>query len=221
MSEFGGWKADLTKWYGLFRNSLNLSPDYCVVEFENVSIRMLHQTVSGNLKSGQLVAILGASGAGKTTLLAGISQRFRGPITGSISLNGSTIDRRSMAKISCFVPQFDIAFDTLTPNEHMHFMSELKLDRKWTTQRKRERIDFLLREVGLTAVADNRIITMSGGERKRLTMATDVSDNWLSTLIAIIQSMLSYSKMNWSPVVVLVVDQSADSIPWRTNDWLG
>lgn len=138
--------------------------------------------VSGNVKSGQLVAILGASGAGKTTLLAGISQRFRGPITGRLSLNGNTIDSKSMAKMSCFVPQFDIAFDTLTPNEHMYFMSELKLDRKWTTQQKRERIDFLLREVGLMAVADNRIRTMSGGERKRLTIATDVSKKHLCSL---------------------------------------
>lgn len=131
--------------------------------------------MSGNLKSGQLVAILGASGAGKTTLLASISQRFRGPLKGRISLNGNVIDRESMTKVSCFVPQFDIAFDTLTPYEHMYFMSELKLDRKWTQAQKMERIDFLLREVGLKAVAKNRILTMSGGERKRLTLATDVS----------------------------------------------
>lgn len=131
--------------------------------------------MSGNLRSGQLVAILGASGAGKTTLLASISQRFRGPLTGSVTLNGVAIDRESMTNVSCFVPQFDIAFNTLSPNEHMHFMSELKLDRRWTTAQKRERIEFLLREVGLTAVANNRILTMSGGERKRLTLATDVS----------------------------------------------
>lgn len=138
--------------------------------------------VSGNLKSGQLVAILGASGAGKTTLLASISQRFRGPLKGRISLNGNVIDPESMIKVSCFVPQFDIAFDTLTPHEHMHFMSELKLDRKWTQTQKMERIDVLLREVGLKEVANNRILTMSGGERKRLTLATDVSKYALSSI---------------------------------------
>lgn len=131
--------------------------------------------VSGSLKSGQLVAILGSSGAGKTTLLAGISQRFRGPLTGRILVNGNEIDRKTMTNISCFVPQFDITIDCLTPNEHLYFMAELKLDRKWSRSRKNQRIDFLLRELGLRHVANNRISTLSGGERKKLNLATDVS----------------------------------------------
>lgn len=132
-------------------------------------------TVSGDLKSGQLVAILGASGAGKTTLLASISYRFRGPLKGEILFNDTAINRDAMTKISCFVPQFDITLDSLTPNEHMYFMSQLKLDRKWSRLRKNQRIEHLLREMGLRSVADNRISTLSGGERKKLNLATDVS----------------------------------------------
>lgn len=130
--------------------------------------------MSGNLKSGQLIAILGASGAGKTTLLASISYRYRGPIKGQLLLNGTTIDRQTMTKISCFVPQFDVTTDTLTPNEHMYFMAELKLDRKLPKSYKIQRIDFLLRELGLQKVANNRINTLSGGERKKLNLAVDV-----------------------------------------------
>lgn len=130
--------------------------------------------MSGSLKSGQLIAILGESGAGKTTLLAAISYRFRGPIEGQLLLNGTTIDRKTMTKLSCFVPQFDITTDTLTPNEHMYFMSELKLNRKWPRSRKIQRIDFLLRELGLQKIANNYINTLSGGERKKLNLATDV-----------------------------------------------
>lgn len=131
--------------------------------------------VSGSLKSGQLIAILGESGAGKTTLLAGISYRFRGPLDGQLLLNGTPIDRKTMTKISCFVPQFDITIDSLTPNEHLYFMAELKLDRKWSRSRKNHRVDFLLRELGLQSVANNEIKTLSGGERKKLNLATDVS----------------------------------------------
>lgn len=155
------------------------------------------------MKSGQLIAILGESGAGKTTLLAGIrfryemhfynlgrifsdlnyliillgiSYRFRGPLDGQLLLNATPIDRQTMTKISCFVPQFDITIDSLTPNEHLYFMAELKLDRKWSRSRKSQRVDFLLRELGLQSVANNEIKTLSGGERKKLNLATDVSD---------------------------------------------
>lgn len=137
--------------------------------------------MSGNLKSGQLVAILGSSGAGKTTLLASISQRFRGPLTGELLINGTQINRRTMTKISCFVPQFDISLDTLTPNEHMYFMGELKMDREWSRSRKNRRIEFLLHSLGLQHVANNRITTLSGGERKKLNLAADVRSNWKCT----------------------------------------
>lgn len=80
-----------------------------------------------------------------------------------------------MTKISCFVPQFDVTLDTLTPNEHMYFMGELKMDRKWSRTRKNRRIEFLLQNMGLQSIADNRISTLSGGERKKLNLATDVS----------------------------------------------
>lgn len=132
--------------------------------------------VSGSLKSGDLVAVLGPSGAGKTTLLASISQRFRGPLTGKVLINGNEVDRKTMTNISCFVPQFDVTIGTLTPNEHLIFMAELRLDRGWDSARKRKRVEFLLRELSLLNVANNRIATLSGGERKKLNLASDVSE---------------------------------------------
>lgn len=131
--------------------------------------------MSGSLRSGQLVAILGQSGAGKTTLLAAVSQRLRGPLTGRIMVNNTEINRKTMTSISCFVPQFDVTIDTLTPSEHLYFMGELRLDRTWSRARKNQRVGFLLRELGLRHVANNRISTLSGGERKKLNLASDVS----------------------------------------------
>lgn len=121
------------------------------------------------------MCVLGPSGAGKTTLLAGISQRFRGPLTGKILINGNEVDRTTMTNISCFVPQFDVTIDTLTPIEHLMFMAELRLDREWDSSRKKRRVLYLLRELSLLNVANNRISTLSGGERKKLNLASDVS----------------------------------------------
>lgn len=156
--------------------------------------------VSGRLKSGQLVAILGSSGAGKTTLLAGISYRFRGPLKGQRLINGTIVDRKTMTKMSCFVPQFDITLDSLTPNEHMYFMSQLKLDRNWSRSKKMQRINLLLREMGLQNVVDNRISTLSGGERKKLNLVTDVNTLNFSVSIQFLTFFI------WS----IVVNKSTD-----------
>lgn len=148
-----------------------------IISFAKVFLKIKANSfvkVSGCVKSGQLVAILAQSGAGKTSLLAAISQRFRGSINGQVLINGTEVSRRTMTKVSCFVPQFDITINTLTPSEHLYFMAELKLDRKWSRSQKNQRIDLLLRELGLRHVANNRISTLSGGERKKLNLATDV-----------------------------------------------
>lgn len=121
------------------------------------------------------MAVLGASGAGKTTLLACIAQRFRGPMEGDLTLNGNAIDRKTMTKISCFVPQFDITMNSLTPTEHLYYVGELKFNRTYSKAYRAQRIAFLLRKTGLQAVADTRIARLSGGERKKLNLATDVS----------------------------------------------
>lgn len=134
-----------------------------------------HWSVSGFVESGQLIAILGPSGAGKTSLLAAISRRYRGKTSGDLLLNNEPVNRKTMTRISCFVPQFDITLDSLTPYEHLYFMAELRIDRNWTKLRKRERIESLLWTLGLQRVAHNRISTLSGGERKKLNLASDVN----------------------------------------------
>lgn len=126
------------------------------------------------MKSGDLVAVLGPSGAGKTTLIAAISQRLRGNVSGEVRVNGTLATRKEMTKWSAFVPQFDITVSVMTPREHLYFMAELKMHRDWTAARKDARINELLWRLGLQHVADTRIERLSGGERKKLNLATDV-----------------------------------------------
>lgn len=135
------------------------------------------QNVSGSMKTGDLVAILGGSGAGKTTLLAAISQRLRGSLTGDIVLNGVAIDRKEMTRLSSFLPQFEITVKTFTAFEHLYFMSHFKMHRKTTKAQKLQRVNDLLRTVGLTGSADVRIHNLSGGERKRLSLAEELITN--------------------------------------------
>lgn len=73
------------------------------------------------------------------------------------------------------MPQFDIAVDSLTVREHLFFMSELRVDRRVSRFQKNDRIIDTLWKLGLMKVADCRISTLSGGERKTLNLATEVT----------------------------------------------
>ncbi|XP_075168391.1 brown [Haematobia irritans] len=130
--------------------------------------------VSGHMRTGDLVAILGCSGAGKTTLLAAISQRLRGNLTGEVEVNGVAMTRSEMIRISSFLPQFEINVQTFTAYEHLYFMSHFKMHRKTSRAEKRLRVDDLLLAVGLRNVAHTRIQQLSGGERKRLSLAEEL-----------------------------------------------
>uniref|UniRef100_A0A0K8V2T9 Protein brown n=1 Tax=Bactrocera latifrons TaxID=174628 RepID=A0A0K8V2T9_BACLA len=130
--------------------------------------------VSGHMKTGNLVAILGCSGAGKTTLLAAISQRLRGNLTGEVVLNGVAMGRDEMTRISSFLPQFEINVKTFTAYEHLYFMSHFKMHRKTTKAQKRQRVNDLLLACGLRDATHTRIQSLSGGERKRLSLAEEL-----------------------------------------------
>lgn len=80
-----------------------------------------------------------------------------------------------MIQRSSFVPQFDIAVDALTVKEHLFFMCELRVDRRVSRFQKNDRINDILWKLGLIKVADCRISTLSGGERKILNLATEVT----------------------------------------------
>ncbi|TMW41116.1 hypothetical protein DOY81_013803, partial [Sarcophaga bullata] len=129
---------------------------------------------SGHMQTGDLIAILGCSGAGKTTLLAAISQRLRGNLTGEIVVNGTVTERADMIRISSFLPQFEINVQTFTAYEHLYFMSHFKMHRKTTRLEKHQRVTDLLFAVGLRNVAHTRIQQLSGGERKRLSLAEEL-----------------------------------------------
>uniref|UniRef100_A0A182NHJ4 ABC transporter domain-containing protein n=1 Tax=Anopheles dirus TaxID=7168 RepID=A0A182NHJ4_9DIPT len=87
----------------------------------------LLRNASGAVRSDNLVAIMGPSGAGKTTLLAAISMRITGSTTvhGKVLINGLYVTRTQMKQLTGFVPQYEIALQTLTVAEHLTIGKEL------------------------------------------------------------------------------------------------
>ena len=72
------------------------------------------------------------------------------------------------------MPQSDITIDALTAWEHLYFMSELKQSKFMSYNLKLEKIKQILNKLGLDSSANTRICHLSGGEKKKLNLATEV-----------------------------------------------
>ncbi|KAI5746089.1 hypothetical protein M8J76_017161 [Diaphorina citri] len=147
------------------------------------SYKRIVNNVTGAALSGTLVAIMGASGAGKSTLLAALSQRLPDDciIDGDIRVNGKPVEGKFRSACG-FMYQHDLFSPSLTVYEHLYFMALLKLDRRVKAYQRIALINSLLIELGLMNSQHTRIgsssitqkVVLSGGERKRLSFATEL-----------------------------------------------
>jgi selenocysteine lyase/cysteine desulfurase/ABC-type multidrug transport system ATPase subunit len=118
--------------------------------------------VSLTVRAGQLVAIIGASGAGKTTLLDALAG-MRPPAEGEVRYTGGH------GPIG-YVPQDDIIHQQLPLARTLHYAARLRLPAADADRRVGEVLDVL----GLTGRAGTRIADLSGGERKRASIAVEL-----------------------------------------------
>jgi ABC-type multidrug transport system ATPase subunit len=78
--------------------------------------------VSGIVKPGQLVAIMGASGAGKTTLMNILAHRRPGSlkVSGEVRVNGTKMGRH-INRVAGYVQQEELFVPSMTTREHLYF----------------------------------------------------------------------------------------------------
>ena len=124
---------------------------------------------------GTCFGLLGPNGAGKTTTLR-LCLGLTAPDSGSVTLNGHAIPadaQQARARIGV-VPQFDNLDPDFTASENL-----LVFGRYFGLKdaEVKERIPQLLDFAGLTGKADARIATLSGGMKRRLTMARALVNN--------------------------------------------
>ncbi|XP_063377048.1 ATP-binding cassette sub-family G member 4-like [Cydia fagiglandana] len=127
----------------------------------------------GALRPGRLTFILGPSGAGKTTLLKILAKRKKAGVEGLLyGTDPNTV----------LVAQQASLIDTLTGMETLIFAASLKLPN--ATSRERENaIESVSSQLGMEGVLDTKAGQMSGGERKRLTIACELLTNPLIMLL--------------------------------------
>jgi ABC-type multidrug transport system ATPase subunit len=153
-----------------------------MLELQDVSLQLgnapddqlLLSELSARFPKKHFAAILGPSGCGKSTLLKVIAG-LREPTLGHIEWEGRDLSEEGDMdphEIG-YVPQFSIAYDLLTVWESVESALRLRVS-GLSADEQEERLDKILREVGLEEIGDREVRVLSGGQKRRLAMALEM-----------------------------------------------
>lgn len=125
--------------------------------------------VTLDLYKGEIITLLGANGAGKTTL-SSIIASLNPPTAGDVLYQGASIyqDLTSFRRHLGFCPQKPNFAPELTVREHLTFAGHYFL---MESNDIAQRVEVLLRRLGLTPYADKSPAVLSGGYKQRLLIA--------------------------------------------------
>ncbi|GBP69628.1 ATP-binding cassette sub-family G member 4 [Eumeta japonica] len=133
--------------------------------------------VYGRLPPKQLVAIMGPSGAGKSTLLDVLSGYRITGVGGAVYINGRGRVMKTFKKMSCYIQQDDRLQGLLTVGENMQLAADLKLSTRLDKYEKGGIIEDVLTNLGLYEHLNTRAAQLSGGQKKRLSIALELITN--------------------------------------------
>ncbi|XP_049868019.1 ATP-binding cassette sub-family G member 1-like [Pectinophora gossypiella] len=141
------------------------------------SSKIILRGISGEFRSGQLTAILGPSGAGKSTLLNILAGYRVNGASGIVSTNGEPRNLRQFRKLSRYIMQEDLLQPLITVQEAMLMAADLKLGSALTTEKKQVVIEEIVQLLRLGKARNTVTERLSGGERKRLSIALELLNN--------------------------------------------
>jgi len=156
------------------------------LHFNNISYRLpsgknVLSHVTGTVRPGELLAIMGASGAGKSTLLDILARKAKtGQVTGDMYINGREVpDEEIFRRVVGYVDQEDTLLSTLTVYEAVLYSALLRLPREMSHQAKVYRTLETMNELGILGIKDSRIgdsgkRSISGGEKRRVSIACEL-----------------------------------------------
>ena len=141
----------------------------------SITGRRLLNDVSFSLAPRSLMAVVGPSGAGKSTLLGALTGQ-RPATTGTVvfadrDLYAEYDELRSRIGL---VPQSDLLHVTLTVRRALEFGAQLRFPADTTAFERSQRVQEVMDELGLGERAELRIDKLSGGQRKRTSVAIEL-----------------------------------------------
>ncbi|MCX4853017.1 FHA domain-containing protein [Streptomyces canus] len=122
-----------------------------------------------------LLAVVGPSGAGKSTLLNALTGQ-RPADHGTVLYDGRDLyrDYAELRQRIGLVPQDDILHAQLTVRSALSYAAELRFPQDTAKSERRARVDEVIRELGLEQRAGQPVHSLSGGQRKRVSVALEL-----------------------------------------------
>ena len=137
--------------------------------------KTLLDDISLGAQPGTLTAVIGPSGAGKSTF-ARLVAGYTHPTKGTVAFEGHNVhaEYASLRSRIGMVPQDDVVHRQLTVNQALGYAAELRLPPDTSKADRAKVVTQVLEELDLTKHADTRVDKLSGGQRKRASVALEL-----------------------------------------------
>ncbi|MDG4664110.1 ATP-binding cassette domain-containing protein [Mycobacterium sp. 236(2023)] len=137
--------------------------------------KTLLDNISIAARPGTLTAVIGPSGAGKSTF-ARLVAGYTHPTSGQVSFEGHDVhaEYASLRSRIGMVPQDDVVHGELTVRQALMYAAELRLPPDTTKADREQVVNEVLEELEMTKHLDTRVDKLSGGQRKRASVALEL-----------------------------------------------
>ncbi len=163
-------------YYCSYKNGISVVASDIVIERGKGSKKFVTcNHVNLDIKPGELVAIIGGSGAGKSTVLNAMCG-YLPPTQGDVYINGVELYKNldSIKKLVGYVPQSDIVYDNLSLHDMLSYAAKLRLPDDTSPAEIEAAIAKAIKTVDLEEKKDSFIKSLSGGQRKRASIAVEL-----------------------------------------------
>ncbi|MFC9914284.1 FHA domain-containing protein [Streptomyces sp. NPDC127197] len=137
--------------------------------------KQILKDVSFGVPEKSLIAVIGPSGSGKSTLLKALTG-YRPANQGEVLYDNRNLYKQfaELRQRIGLVPQDDILHKELTVKKALKYAAKLRFPADTTAQEREARIDEVLRELKLDIHKDKKVTSLSGGQRKRVSVALEL-----------------------------------------------
>ncbi|GAA2776530.1 FHA domain-containing protein [Streptomyces rameus] len=137
--------------------------------------KQILKDVSFGVPEKSLIAVIGPSGSGKSTLLKALTG-YRPANQGDVLYDNRNLYKQfaELRQRIGLVPQDDILHKELTVKKALKYAAKLRFPADTTGQERDARIDEVLRELKLDIHKDKKVTSLSGGQRKRVSVALEL-----------------------------------------------